>query len=216
MLPNHIVKKCFSLCRSNLDRLHSGIDLAKKKLIAIQQTVASCICTNLILSQGPFLYCYLMEVCVVVCVGSDMFIPLGLILSVSAAILFVGNSWCETLLQAHGFDSALQIPPEGFHPFGDYRSALPNCQINSECEEEVDWRPSTLLIIFSRQEINAANCFPSLWLLQRMWRRGLSSLWEFHQSLRHPTRRSKTSCFTVALSKESDDLLFTTHESLKV
>lgn len=92
MLHSHIVKKCFSLCRSNLDRLHSGIDLAKKKLIAIQQTVASCICTNLILSQGPFLYCYLMEVCVVVCVGSDMFIPLGLILSVSAAILFVGNS----------------------------------------------------------------------------------------------------------------------------
>ncbi|XP_068594659.1 cell division control protein 45 homolog [Brachionichthys hirsutus] len=50
-----------SLSRSNLDRLHSGIDLAKKKLRAIQQTVASCICTNLILSQGPFLYCYLME-----------------------------------------------------------------------------------------------------------------------------------------------------------
>uniref|UniRef100_A0A8C5CTD9 CDC45 cell division cycle 45 homolog (S. cerevisiae) n=1 Tax=Gadus morhua TaxID=8049 RepID=A0A8C5CTD9_GADMO len=46
---------------SNLERLHLGIDLAKKKLIAIQQTVASCICTNLILSQGPFLYCYLME-----------------------------------------------------------------------------------------------------------------------------------------------------------
>lgn len=52
----------YAFCRSNLDRLHSGIDLAKKKLIAIQQTVASCICTNLILSQGPFLYCYLMEV----------------------------------------------------------------------------------------------------------------------------------------------------------
>lgn len=54
------------LCRSNLDRLHSGIDLAKKKLMAVQQTVASCICTNLILSQGPFLYCYLMEVQVTV------------------------------------------------------------------------------------------------------------------------------------------------------
>ncbi|XP_068166660.1 cell division control protein 45 homolog [Antennarius striatus] len=50
-----------SLSRSNLKRLHSGIDLAKKKLLAVQQTVASCICTNLILSQGPFLYCYLME-----------------------------------------------------------------------------------------------------------------------------------------------------------
>ncbi|XP_008334375.1 cell division control protein 45 homolog [Cynoglossus semilaevis] len=50
-----------SLSRSNLDHLYSGIDLAKKKLLAIQQTVASCICTNLILSQGPFLYCYLME-----------------------------------------------------------------------------------------------------------------------------------------------------------
>uniref|UniRef100_A0A673M369 CDC45 cell division cycle 45 homolog (S. cerevisiae) n=1 Tax=Sinocyclocheilus rhinocerous TaxID=307959 RepID=A0A673M369_9TELE len=45
----------------NLERLHLGIDLAKKKLKAIQQTVASCICTNLILSQGPFLYCHLLE-----------------------------------------------------------------------------------------------------------------------------------------------------------
>ncbi|XP_061134820.1 cell division control protein 45 homolog [Syngnathus typhle] len=50
-----------SLSRSNLEHLHSGMEMAKKKLIAIQQTVASCICTNLILSQGPFLYCYLME-----------------------------------------------------------------------------------------------------------------------------------------------------------
>lgn len=48
--------------RSNLERLNSGIELAKKKLVAVQQTVASCICTNLILSQGPFLYCHLMEV----------------------------------------------------------------------------------------------------------------------------------------------------------
>ncbi|XP_076005483.1 cell division control protein 45 homolog [Genypterus blacodes] len=55
------IKALDSLSRSNLERLHSGIDLAKKKLMAIQQTVASCICTNLILSQGPFLYCYLME-----------------------------------------------------------------------------------------------------------------------------------------------------------
>ncbi|XP_077317777.1 cell division control protein 45 homolog [Lithobates pipiens] len=50
-----------SLSRSNLDKLHTGLELAKKLLRAIQQTVASCICTNLILSQGPFLYCYLME-----------------------------------------------------------------------------------------------------------------------------------------------------------
>uniref|UniRef100_A0A668UQK7 CDC45 cell division cycle 45 homolog (S. cerevisiae) n=1 Tax=Oreochromis aureus TaxID=47969 RepID=A0A668UQK7_OREAU len=55
------IKALDALSRSNIDRLHSGIELAKKKLIAIQQTVASCICTNLILSQGPFLYCYLME-----------------------------------------------------------------------------------------------------------------------------------------------------------
>uniref|UniRef100_A0A3B3ZHK5 Uncharacterized protein n=1 Tax=Periophthalmus magnuspinnatus TaxID=409849 RepID=A0A3B3ZHK5_9GOBI len=53
--------KALDSLSSNLERLHSGIDLAKKKLMAIQQTVASCICTNLILSQGPFLYCYLME-----------------------------------------------------------------------------------------------------------------------------------------------------------
>ncbi|XP_049906965.1 cell division control protein 45 homolog [Epinephelus moara] len=58
---DNFIKALDSLSRSNLDRLHSGIDLAKKKLMAIQQTVASCICTNLILSQGPFLYCYLME-----------------------------------------------------------------------------------------------------------------------------------------------------------
>lgn len=63
----------FSLCRSNIDRLHSGIELAKKKLIAIQQTVASCICTNLILSQGPFLYCYLMEVRVFGCLRCACF-----------------------------------------------------------------------------------------------------------------------------------------------
>ncbi|KAM9857745.1 cell division control protein 45 homolog [Aulostomus maculatus] len=58
---DNFIKALDSLSRSNLDCLHSGIDLAKKKLIAIQQTVASCICTNLILSQGPFLYCYLLE-----------------------------------------------------------------------------------------------------------------------------------------------------------
>ncbi|KAM9392015.1 cell division control protein 45 homolog [Pholidichthys leucotaenia] len=58
---DNFIKALDSLSRSNIDRLHSGIDLAKKKLMAIQQTVASCICTNLILSQGPFLYCYLME-----------------------------------------------------------------------------------------------------------------------------------------------------------
>uniref|UniRef100_A0A8C4IPP3 Cell division cycle 45 n=1 Tax=Dicentrarchus labrax TaxID=13489 RepID=A0A8C4IPP3_DICLA len=58
---DNFIKALDSLSRSNLDRLHSGIDQAKKKLIAVQQTVASCICTNLILSQGPFLYCYLME-----------------------------------------------------------------------------------------------------------------------------------------------------------
>ncbi|XP_061117697.1 cell division control protein 45 homolog [Conger conger] len=58
---DNFIKALDCLSRSNLDRLHRGIDLAKKKLMAVQQTVASCICTNLILSQGPFLYCYLME-----------------------------------------------------------------------------------------------------------------------------------------------------------
>lgn len=38
--------------------------------MAVQQTVASCISTNLILSQGPFLYCYLMEV--PECVGTSV------------------------------------------------------------------------------------------------------------------------------------------------
>uniref|UniRef100_A0A7M4DWB3 Cell division cycle 45 n=1 Tax=Crocodylus porosus TaxID=8502 RepID=A0A7M4DWB3_CROPO len=46
---------------SNLEKLYHGLELAKKQLRAIQQTVASCICTNLVISQGPFLYCCLME-----------------------------------------------------------------------------------------------------------------------------------------------------------
>ncbi|KAM4617012.1 cell division control protein 45 homolog isoform 2-T2 [Polymixia lowei] len=58
---DNFIKALDCLSRSNLECLHKGIDMAKRKLIAIQQTVASCICTNLILSQGPFLYCYLME-----------------------------------------------------------------------------------------------------------------------------------------------------------
>uniref|UniRef100_A0A6Q2ZGC1 CDC45 cell division cycle 45 homolog (S. cerevisiae) n=1 Tax=Esox lucius TaxID=8010 RepID=A0A6Q2ZGC1_ESOLU len=58
---DNFIKALDCLSRSNLERLHGGIALAKKKLMAIQQTVASCICTNLILSQGPFLYCYLLE-----------------------------------------------------------------------------------------------------------------------------------------------------------
>ncbi|KAK6313289.1 hypothetical protein J4Q44_G00166360 [Coregonus suidteri] len=60
-LGDNFIKALDCLSRSNLECLHGGIDLAKKKLMAIQQTVASCICTNLILSQGPFLYCYLLE-----------------------------------------------------------------------------------------------------------------------------------------------------------
>ncbi|XP_053557908.1 cell division control protein 45 homolog [Bombina bombina] len=58
---DNFIKALDSLSRSNLDKLHLGLEMAKKLLRAIQQTVASCICTNLILSQGPFLYCYLME-----------------------------------------------------------------------------------------------------------------------------------------------------------
>ncbi|XP_078524076.1 cell division control protein 45 homolog isoform X1 [Lissotriton helveticus] len=58
---DNFIKALDSLSRSNMDKLRQGIDLAKKQLCAIQQTVASCICTNLIISQGPFLYCYLME-----------------------------------------------------------------------------------------------------------------------------------------------------------
>lgn len=58
---DNFIKALDSLSRSNLEKLHHGLDLSKKLLRAIQQTVASCICTNLILSQGSFLYCYLME-----------------------------------------------------------------------------------------------------------------------------------------------------------
>ncbi|XP_029777947.1 cell division control protein 45 homolog [Suricata suricatta] len=50
-----------SLSRSNLDKLYHGLELAKKQLRATQQIIASCLCTNLVISQGPFLYCSLME-----------------------------------------------------------------------------------------------------------------------------------------------------------
>ncbi|XP_069414571.1 cell division control protein 45 homolog isoform X2 [Ovis canadensis] len=45
----------------NLDKLYLGLELAKRQLRATQQTIASCLCTNLVVSQGPFLYCALME-----------------------------------------------------------------------------------------------------------------------------------------------------------
>uniref|UniRef100_A0AAA9TRS3 Cell division cycle 45 n=1 Tax=Bos taurus TaxID=9913 RepID=A0AAA9TRS3_BOVIN len=45
----------------NLDKLYHGLELAKRQLRATQQTIASCLCTNLVVSQGPFLYCALME-----------------------------------------------------------------------------------------------------------------------------------------------------------
>lgn len=49
-------------CRGNLDKLYRGLELAKQQLRATQQTIASCLCTNLVVSQGPFLYCSLTEV----------------------------------------------------------------------------------------------------------------------------------------------------------
>lgn len=53
---------CLPCYRGNLDKLYHGLELAKKQLLATQQTIASCLCTNLVISQGPFLYCSLMEV----------------------------------------------------------------------------------------------------------------------------------------------------------
>ncbi|XP_056677387.1 cell division control protein 45 homolog [Monodelphis domestica] len=58
---DNFIKALDSLSRSNLEQLYQGLELAKKQLRAIHQTVASCICTNLVISQGPFLYCCLME-----------------------------------------------------------------------------------------------------------------------------------------------------------
>ncbi|XP_044512524.1 cell division control protein 45 homolog [Gracilinanus agilis] len=58
---DNFIRALDSLSRSNLEQLYQGLELAKKQLRAIHQTVASCICTNLVISQGPFLYCYLME-----------------------------------------------------------------------------------------------------------------------------------------------------------
>ncbi|XP_010619022.1 cell division control protein 45 homolog isoform X4 [Fukomys damarensis] len=50
-----------SLSRSNLDKLYLGLELAKKHLQATRHIIASCLCTNLVISQGPFLYCSLTE-----------------------------------------------------------------------------------------------------------------------------------------------------------
>ncbi|XP_016022396.2 cell division control protein 45 homolog [Rousettus aegyptiacus] len=58
---NNFIQALDSLSRSNLDKLYLGLELAKKQLRATQQTIASCLCTNLVISQGPFLYCSLME-----------------------------------------------------------------------------------------------------------------------------------------------------------
>uniref|UniRef100_A0A2K5IJW6 Cell division cycle 45 n=1 Tax=Colobus angolensis palliatus TaxID=336983 RepID=A0A2K5IJW6_COLAP len=58
---DHFIQALDSLSRSNLDKLYHGLELAKKQLRATQQTIASCLCTNLVISQGPFLYCSLME-----------------------------------------------------------------------------------------------------------------------------------------------------------
>ncbi|XP_031219244.1 cell division control protein 45 homolog [Mastomys coucha] len=58
---DHFIQALDSLSRSNLDKLYQGLELAKKHLQATQQTIASCLCTNLVTSQGPFLYCSLME-----------------------------------------------------------------------------------------------------------------------------------------------------------
>ncbi|XP_020929777.1 cell division control protein 45 homolog isoform X2 [Sus scrofa] len=59
---DNFIQALDSLSRSNLDKLYHGLELAKQQLRATQQTIASCLCTNLIISQGPFLYCSLMEV----------------------------------------------------------------------------------------------------------------------------------------------------------
>ncbi|XP_052013911.1 cell division control protein 45 homolog [Apodemus sylvaticus] len=58
---DHFIQALDSLSRSNLDKLYLGLELAKKHLQATQQTIASCLCTNLVTSQGPFLYCSLTE-----------------------------------------------------------------------------------------------------------------------------------------------------------
>ncbi|XP_072809718.1 cell division control protein 45 homolog isoform X2 [Vicugna pacos] len=57
----HFIQALDSLSRSNLDKLYRGLELAKRQLQATQQTIASCLCTNLVISQGPFLYCALTE-----------------------------------------------------------------------------------------------------------------------------------------------------------
>ncbi|KAF6277707.1 cell division cycle 45 [Rhinolophus ferrumequinum] len=58
---DNFIQALDSLSRSNLDKLYLGLELAKKQLRATQQIIASCLCTNLVISQGPFLYCSLME-----------------------------------------------------------------------------------------------------------------------------------------------------------
>ncbi|XP_016059840.1 PREDICTED: cell division control protein 45 homolog [Miniopterus natalensis] len=58
---DNFIQALDSLSRGNLEKLYRGLELAKKQLLATQQIIASCLCTNLVISQGPFLYCSLME-----------------------------------------------------------------------------------------------------------------------------------------------------------
>lgn len=191
--PSQIISPTLCLRRSNLERLHSGINLAKKKLLAIQQTVASCICTNLILSQGPFLYCYLMEVGVWV---SESLCSAAQPSQTTLLLLlpFLGNTWCEALFKARGLNSALQIPAAGFCPL---------CKnLSKPTKNHEDWELALIKSVswLFRRGINAASCFLSSWLLPKTWRKEPSSLLESHRSQRHLTRRSKFS-FWAALCK---------------
>jgi len=49
-----------------------------------------------------------------------------------AALSRVGDAGREALLQAHGLDSALQVPPEGFRPIREYHVAVSRITLNKE------------------------------------------------------------------------------------
>lgn len=106
---------CLPCFRSNLDKLYHGLELAKQQLRATQQTIASCLCTNLIISQGPFLYCSLMEV-------SSLQAPVPTMPASGPLTICppsAGHSRCHALLQASVPEPAQQTPAQVLRVLGE-------------------------------------------------------------------------------------------------
>lgn len=158
--------------------------------MAIQQTVASCISTNLILSQGPFLYCYLMEVCVRV--PTWWFRCFNHIRSSDRPLLSLkGTPDVKLFSKPMALSLLCKYLLKAF-----VSSVSPVQTKNSACLETPFFCSHVSLLLF-RRKTKGANCFPSSWRLPRTWTRALCLWWGFHQSLTHLTRRSETLYLTA-------------------